>query len=206
LVRRTKRRPTRADRRFPPGVDLPAERDWPAAEPRQLIFVGHFDIKGGDVALKAFDIVRQQCADMRLTIVGSTPRIAPQEAAQRGIEWIERVPRERLLNELMPAADIFVYPTRFDGLPLTLLEAMACGLAVATSDYRAIPEVVDHGGAGLLSPVDDARALAKNILKLLEPATNRRFSAAGRQRVIENYSRDVVREKLASAYNAAVSG
>jgi glycosyltransferase involved in cell wall biosynthesis len=181
----------------PPGIEVPelVERERP---PSRLLYAGDFDIKGGDVALAAFDIVRRQRPGTSLTIVGSD---ACWE--QPGVTWLGRLPRERFLDEVMPTADIFVYPTRFDGLPLSLLEAMGAGLAVAASDYRAIPEVV--GDAGLTSSVNDAQALAENILTMLEPEACRRMSVAARQRVIAVYSRDATRELLLSSYTRALS-
>ena len=88
-------------------------------------------------------------------------------------------------------------------MPLVVLEAMSRGIAIAATNYRALPEMLDHGRAGLLSPTHDAAALAANLLALLEPATNRRYRAAARRQFDLRYAADVVLPQLAAAYAAA---
>lgn len=189
----------------PAGINVPGEPRAMSDKPRRLLFVGNFEIKGGDLALAAYEIVRRRHPDVELTIVGSPPRIARPEADARGIEWLDRLPRQELLTRIVPRADVFLYPTRFDGFPLTLLEVMACGVPVAATDYRAIPEMLGYGEAGLLSPTDNAAALAENVLRLLDPSTNRRFGIAATERVVGHYSKPIARRKLADCYAAALA-
>jgi len=189
----------------PAGIDVPAEPRAVLDKPRRLLFVGNFEIKGGDVALAAYEIVRRRHPNVELTIVGSQPRIARPEADARGIEWLDRLPRKELLTRILPRADVFLYPTRFDGFPLTLLEVMARGVPVAATEYRAIPEMLGSGEAGLLSPVGDAEALAENVLRLLDPSTNRRLGIAAREWVADHYSTPIAQRKLADCYAAALA-
>ena len=177
----------------------------PSQSSAQIAFIGDFHIKGGDVALAAFEIVRRERPDARLVMVGSEPPGERGAADLAGVDWLGRVPRQRLLEEILPSTDVLAYPTRCDGLPLTLLEAMARGVAVAASDYQAIPEILAGGEAGLISPVNDEARLAENILRLLDPATNARFAAAAHRRAAECYSTDVARPKLRAAYEAALA-
>ena len=108
------------------------------------------------------------------------------------------------MERVLPSFDVFAYPTEFDGF-YTLVEAMARGIAVATSDYQGIPEFVEYGRSGLISPVGDARALAANILKLLEPEANALYRAAARRRFETYYSAETVRSRLLASYKAAVA-
>ena len=176
----------------------------PSARPARVAFVGDYEVKGGDVALAAFEIVRRTRPDARLVVIG--PRARHPVVASPAVDWVGRVPRAQLLGELLPTIDVLAYPTRFDGLPLTLLEAMACGVPVAASDYEAIPEILGEGDAGLLSPVNDEGRLAENILELLEPTSNAAYAAAAHRRALEYYSNGAVRPKLAASYEAATSG
>jgi glycosyltransferase involved in cell wall biosynthesis len=81
-----------------------------------------------------------------------------------------------------------------------LLEAMSRGIAIAATDYRAIPEMLDYGRAGLLSPAGDVRAFASNLILLLNPETNLTFRKAARDRFERFYSADVVPQELLASY------
>jgi glycosyltransferase involved in cell wall biosynthesis len=69
---------------------------------------------------------------------------------------------------LMKASDIFVMPSRFEGLSIAMIEAMACGLPIIASDVPGLTTFIKHGHNGLLFPVEDPNTLAKLIVKLAE--------------------------------------
>lgn len=80
--------------------------------------------------------------------------------------------------------DIFVFPSRHEGLGSTLLDAMQAGLPIVASDADGIPELIEHEINGLLVPSGDAYALARAVRRLrADPALARRLAAAGRERV-----------------------
>ena len=177
----------------------------PKEKPFHIGFVAlEFEAKGGPTLLEAFAQVRSLRPDARLTIVGSPPQISEEEGERRGIRWFNRVPRTELLGEIMPSFDVFAYPTRFDGQPFVILETMSRGIALAVSDYHALPEMVDYGKAGLISPMGDAGALAQNIVKLLDPQNNLEYRHAARTRFENYFAADVARPKLKSAYETAI--
>ncbi len=72
------------------------------------------------------------------------------------------------LPRLLQAADLFVFPTRFEGHPFALLEAMAAELPIVTTDASSIPEVIEHEVHGLLCPIGDSAALLNAILWALQ--------------------------------------
>ena len=84
-------------------------------------------------------------------------------------------------------AKVFVLPSRIEGTPNALLEAMGCGLPVIVSDGTpGLLEVVEHGVTGLVVPVNDAVALAAALRAMLSDATlRRRLGTAARERVLE---------------------
>ncbi len=89
---------------------------------------------------------------------------------------------------LMAAADIFVLPSRFEGLPMSVIEAMLTGLPVVACNVRGPAEQVVDGITGLLVPVGDATALAAALRQLAADAELRtRMGAAGRVRALERY-------------------
>ena len=161
-----------------------------------------FAARGGNTLLEAWKTVRAQRPDAEL-VIRSDVEIDEGEAKQQGISVIGYIPREELMEQVLPSFDVFAYPTEFDGF-YTLVEAMSRGIAVATSDYQGIPEFVEYGKSGLVSPVGDARALAANILKLLEPEANAWYRRAARRRFETFYAADVALPRIRACYEAAV--
>ena len=87
---------------------------------------------------------------------------------------------------LLAAADIFVLPSHFEGLPMSVIEAMLSGLPVVASDIRGPREQVVEGETGLLVPMGDAGALRDAIARLAaDPDLRHRMGEAGRDRAVE---------------------
>lgn len=175
-------------------------------KPRRIGFVARdFDAKGGPVMLRAFEQVRRQRPDVELWVVGSPPQMSADEAARRGITWLPSIPRDQLLREVMPTFDVFAYPTPHDCFSYVMLEAMAAGCAIATSDYVSMPEAVGWGKAGLISPVGDSAKLANNVLALLDSGLNWKFRLAARKRFDEYFSYEAVAPRLLQNYRDAIA-
>jgi glycosyltransferase involved in cell wall biosynthesis len=86
------------------------------------------------------------------------------------------------------AADLFVQPSLREGLPISLLEAMAVGLPIAATAVGGVPEALDHGDCGLLVPPGDSRALAAALRQLLAvPAEDQRHAGAAAQAARTRY-------------------
>jgi glycosyltransferase involved in cell wall biosynthesis len=101
--------------------------------------------------------------------------------------------------DLLAAADFFVLPSLTEGLPLSVLEAMAQGLPVIATPVGGIPEVVLEGEHGYLVPVQEDAALAEAMTRLArDPELARRLGEAGRRRVEERFSF----AEMARAYEA----
>jgi glycosyltransferase involved in cell wall biosynthesis len=141
-------------------------------------------IKDHQTALKALHSVNHPRA--RLVIVGE----GPEESAIR--ETVARLglqDRVRLLglrsdvSRLLQAADGFLLSSINEGIPLTVIEAMAAGLPVVSTSAGGVGEVVLDGQTGLLAPVGDAEGLARHLLRLAsDEAERKRMGEAGRQR------------------------
>ncbi len=90
--------------------------------------------------------------------------------------------------DLMAAADIFVLPSRFEGLPMSVIEAMLAGLPVVATNVRGPAEQVVPEVTGLLARPGDASALAAALARLVaDKALRARMGAAGRRRAVERY-------------------
>jgi glycosyltransferase involved in cell wall biosynthesis len=95
------------------------------------------------------------------------------------------------------AADVYVHAARAENLPLTIIEAMACGTPIVASDVGGVGELVVEGVTGTLVPSRDSDALASAVMALLDDADRRvAFGEAAAQRVLEHFTL----EKQADAY------
>ena len=98
-------------------------------------------------------------------------------------------------------ADIFVLPSRMEGLPNAVLEAMACGLPVVATAVGGSPEIIENGVNGLLVPANDADALATAILNYLQhPRRAQEQGLAARKTVLARYPMDGVAERYSMLY------
>jgi glycosyltransferase involved in cell wall biosynthesis len=143
-----------------------------------------------------------------LTLVDDARSEALRWAREAGcahrLELTGRVETERLVR-LYRRATLVVVPSRYEGFGLPAAEAMACGAPVVATDAGALPEVVGTGGGGVLVPRDDADALAKAVLGLLEqPDTRAALAARARSRIEAAYAWPRVAERTAAEYRRVV--
>ena len=172
---------------IPPGIDT-ARWDFPRGAreggPVRLLFVGgDFARKGGDTLLDALGHLPPAAA-VHLDIVTQTPDIRVPKTGNKNITVAVRhdvQPNSEPLLRLFAQADLFVFPTRGDCLPLAVMEALASGLPVITTTVGALPEAVTHGETGWIVPPDDAPALASALAALsADPGLRARLSAQAR--------------------------
>ncbi len=103
--------------------------------------------------------------------------------------------------DLLPAFDVFALPSRYEGLPTAVVEAMVCGIPVVATAVNAVADVVMPGETGLLVPPDRPDLLADAIRHLLDsPETATRLAAAARSHIGARYSVAALRDALAAAY------
>ncbi len=129
---------------------------------------------------------------MRLVIVGDGPLRAPLEAkvAAAGLGDVVTLAGARTdIAQLMRGFSVFALSSIAEGTPVTLLEAMACGLPVVSTAVGGIPELVQDGVTGTLAPAGDTGALAAALARYAQdPALAARHGAAGRERIETHYS------------------
>ena len=139
--------------------------------------------KGIDVAIESVALLVDRGIDVRLTWCGRGPEREQLEGLADRLGVADRVQirsdestsghRQRLL-ETVAASDIYVQPSRIDGLPLAILEAMAMGRAVVATRVGAIGELDDGNGSIELVESDDAHGLAETIERLAGDELGRR--------------------------------
>ncbi|MEZ5666131.1 MAG: glycosyltransferase [Alphaproteobacteria bacterium] len=169
-------------------------------DPPVLLAVGRLrEKKGFSVLIEACRLLRDQGVDFRCRIVGYGPeqeRLQAQIAAAAlggCVALVGRQTHQTIIEEYRRAS-VFVLPCRItadgdrDGVPNTILEAMAMELPVVCSDVSGVPEAVRDGETGVLVAADDAAALAAAIHSLLaDPQERRRLGAAARRSVCAQF-------------------
>ncbi|MDZ7897004.1 MAG: glycosyltransferase family 4 protein [Arcicella sp.] len=100
------------------------------------------------------------------------------------------------------AASVFVIPSLAENLPNTIMESMACGTPVVGFEVGGIPEMIDHKLNGYLAKYKSAEDLAKGIQYVLQESDYQALCDNSRQKVLDNYSEEVVAEKYRKIYKA----
>jgi predicted dehydrogenase/glycosyltransferase involved in cell wall biosynthesis len=108
------------------------------------------------------------------------------------------------MPDLMAAADLLILPSRFEGLSLVALEAMAAGLPIVASDAPGNAELLEHGISGWLAPAGDAAALAAAVLQALADRDRlAKVADAARERQRERFPADRMIEQTTALYDEA---
>ncbi|MFI5323867.1 MAG: glycosyltransferase [Thermodesulfobacteriota bacterium] len=110
--------------------------------------------------------------------------------------------RRNDISALLDGCDLFVLPSLFEGLPLSIMEAMAAGKPVIASDIGGIDELIINGNTGYLTPPGDPQALATAINMLLStPRLSQKIAAAGQALVFKEFSADQMLKGITDIYN-----
>jgi glycosyltransferase involved in cell wall biosynthesis len=106
--------------------------------------------------------------------------------------------------DLLAAADIFVMPSLWEGLPLAVLEAMQMGVCVVASETSGIPEAIVSEEHGLLVPPGDEAALANSLKRVIrDPELRNRLALAGKTRALSEFTIDSTTSSYEALYNSA---
>jgi glycosyltransferase involved in cell wall biosynthesis len=179
---------------IPPVPELPADPDSTT-----LVAAGRFTPqKGYDLLIDAFAKVHARHPDWQLKIFGHGPLMADlrNQVAAQGLTGAVHLPGlTRRLPEELTAAAMFVLSSRFEGLPMVLLEAMTLGVPAVAFDCPTGPaEIIEHGRNGLLIPPQDSGALADGICELIEHPERRAAMRAAARESSAWFSMPAVRE------------
>jgi glycosyltransferase involved in cell wall biosynthesis len=180
---------------IPNGVDLkrfapPLHRQW---SPPRLLFVGRLVYqKGLDILLPALSELKH--LPWELTVVGDGPYRGALKKAALALGISERINftgwqhNDNLVRQYQ-AANIFVFPSRHEGMPNVVLEAMACGLPVIATSIAGNEELITHGKTGLLVPPEDSINLMEALSALLSnPELCKQIGGASRKRVGQHFA------------------
>lgn len=173
--------------------------------------------KGLHTTLEAFAAFAREFPASTLTLAGEGPLLPElQEGARRlGVAGKVDFPgflSQEQLHSLMHDADLFLHPSEMgpggdqEGVPNSMLEAMAAGLPVLATTHGGIPEAVEHGVSGMLVAERDAAGLADAMLRLArDPARYAALSQAARERVSTQFDLGAQTRQLEAHYREAMA-
>jgi glycosyltransferase involved in cell wall biosynthesis len=150
---------------------LPKNGEWRFLQAGRLI-----EKKGLPVTLRAFEVFVRQYLNATLTIAGEGPLLKELESLARELKIAEHVSftgflSQQQLREIYYRSHIFLHPSQTgrdgnqEGIPNSMLEAMATGLPVFATEHGGIPGAIEHGVSGVLVPERDEFALVETLLE-----------------------------------------
>jgi glycosyltransferase involved in cell wall biosynthesis len=176
---------------------------------RVVIWHGRVSIwqKGLDILLDAWNYIGRQGIerDLRLLIVGTGKdseklhrRITELQVS--GVLWLDEFTNDRnAIRRYLSAGDVYAFPSRHEGFPVSVIEAMACGLPIVATEVQGIPDILMGGevSGGLVVPQEDPAALADALVRVLkDEAWSRELGRRARHRAETHFSHKTVGPQL----------
>jgi glycosyltransferase involved in cell wall biosynthesis len=199
------------------GIDLAHFRRKDGQSLRQSLGIGAKERVIGMVAnlrpeknhkllISAFSRMARLLQDVKLVLVGTdcmNGEIQKYAVLANVSDRVLFLGQRDDIPELLSVFDVFCLPSIHEGLPLTVLEAMAVGVPIVGSDVMGINEVIENGSTGLLFPAGDEEKLAERLtLILTDKGLSNRLSSAGRDFVTRNFSLDGKVEEYQQFFNS----
>lgn len=189
--------------RFHPAATGPAT-------PRLLVARNLEAIYGNETALRAFALVLQRHPEARLTVAGSGPleaqlhQLASDLGLSTRVDFVGRVDRDAMAA-LLRQSTVALNPSLVDNTPNSVLEALASGVPVVSTNVGGVPFIVQDGVTALLVPPQDPQAMATAVMRLLaDPGLCSRLAEAGLAQV-QGFTWEQVAPRLTAVYAGALA-
>jgi glycosyltransferase involved in cell wall biosynthesis len=165
--------------------------------------------KGHDVLLQAWHLVHKELPDARLIIAGIGPLQAQLAYMAETLDLGQSVDFVGLQSDVVAVlhrGSIATLPSRWEGMPNAILEAMACGLPCVATRVSGTEDIITHEVNGLLVEPEDSQALAQALLALLrDPPRSSAYGKAARERIEQNYAVEHITDIYVELYERMVS-
>lgn len=171
---------------------------------RYVLFVGRLEPEKGIFdLLEAWSHSKDTTGQMILALAGDGDRsLVTSFAEELGIHdnivflgWVENI------VPLMQHATVFVLPSKFEGQPVSVLEALSCGTPVVATAIGGIPDMIEDEKSGLLIPEGDPRRLGAALVRMLNNTDERqRISDGGKRRFETEFSQNIIESSVLDAY------
>ncbi|MFM7427773.1 MAG: glycosyltransferase [Elainella sp.] len=180
---------------------------------QRLLYTGRLAaVKGLPILLESLAQLKSSYPDLRLTVVGDGPDRSQLEQMAQQLGLTDTVAfvgyqSQASVRQFMQETDVFVLPSFAEGVPVSLMEAMAAAVPVVTTQIAGVGELVENGVSGYLVPPGNVALLADRIAQLLaDPALRNRFGAAGRAKVAAEFDIQQEAAWLCQIMTAALEG
>jgi len=166
-------------------------------------------VKGQDILINAMTTVVKKFPDANLVLVGEGKfkdllvSLVKELSLTRHVFFVPIVPNE---ENVLPLFDVFVMPSRQEGLGLSVMEAQAQGLAVVASDAGGLPTLIENGKTGLLFPKENVEQLSAAIISLIEnPKRRSALGTAAHDFMIKNFPFEKMIAQTIDVYKKAMT-
>jgi glycosyltransferase involved in cell wall biosynthesis len=159
--------------------------------------------------IRAFRIVQERWPDASLTLVGGgsqepSLRRLVANLRLRNITFAGRI-RPDEMSRYYAANDIYIQSPNIDNMPASVMEAYASGLPVVSTAAGGVPAILTHGEEGLLAPLDDHKALATHVLRLLDDAAYAQRLVRAAYARCQAWSWPSIRQQWFAAYRSLLA-
>lgn len=173
----------------------------------RLLYVGRLAaMKGLPLLFEALSQLKARYPDIKLTVVGDGGEREEIKAIAQSLNLANHIDfvgykSQTEVREYLQTSDIFVLPSFAEGVPVVLMEAMAAGVPVLTTQIAGVPELVTHGNSGWLVPPGNVASLTEGLAALIDDADLRnRFGKAGQEKVAAEFNVVLEAKKLADIF------
>lgn len=182
-----------------PNAAMHVSKNYSDVTNKRVIAVGRLDYqKGFDRLIEAWELIQHtgEWTDWRLDIFGQGEwkDMLQQMIDERGLQHSVRINKPtKQIGEEYVKSSLLVMSSHYEGFPMVMIEAMACGLPVVSFDYKCGPkDIIQHGINGLLVPDGDIKALANAMMEVMADEAYRRMLSQNARKVVDTYSEEAV--------------
>jgi glycosyltransferase involved in cell wall biosynthesis len=196
---------------FSPKDRTAARNKWNIDLQSKIILFGAANIldrrKGITYLIEALDMLKNQYAgldNVEVVIFGKNKSFDVNQLPFK-VHELQMISSQYDLAELYSLADVFVTPAIEDNLPNTVMEALACGTPVVAFNTGGIPDMVEHRRNGYLAEFKSSKDFAAGIHYVLNAAGTTGLSANARNKVLENFTNEIVAAKYMAVYQSILN-
>lgn len=188
------------------GVDVDKFNENNTVKKDFILYTGKFDFGKGLIdLLEIAEMLKESHPDVKVIMIGNGSIKKKIDKIIRkkklfNVKVLNHLPHDELL-EYYRCSKVYVLPSYYEGLPTTILEAMACKLPVVASNISGIPELVEEGVTGYMLSPGDKKGFYRRIVELHEDPEKRKFfGEKGRERVMEKFTWSGIAKNMVEKY------